>query len=310
MDAIEVASGTYGALLLGALAASGLSGVFTVQCVLYFKIFPLDRTALKGLVVFVWLLDLLHTALVWSAIWGYFISNFGASRYVDHIPSSIALSVILTATLTFVTHCLFAHRIHCMSERNVYITFPIMLLASGRLAAASVSGGEMIHLRSYTIFRRDFLWLFTTGLGLSSAVDILITLSLFLLLKKSRKQSVKLHGVLDSLILYTFEIGSLTCAATIASLLCWVILDDSLIFLGLHFVIGKLYANSLVATLNARQELRQAHSTAFDFLNLNLTSQRNDQTQVEMQVYNPEVPPGRRPLPTPEDLLKHNHSFA
>ncbi len=66
---MQVDAGTYGALLLGALFASGyvvgayivfyahkniplyrLSGVFGVQCLLYFKCYPKDKKALKALV--------------------------------------------------------------------------------------------------------------------------------------------------------------------------------------------------------------------------------------------------------------------
>ncbi|KAF5313022.1 hypothetical protein D9619_002510 [Psilocybe cf. subviscida] len=81
---------------------------------------------------------------------------------------------------------------------------------------------------------------------------------------------LRLHELIDSLILYTFEIGSLTSVATVISMLCWTVLNNSLIFLGLHFVIGKLYANSLLATLNSRREFRRARTTAFEHLHLSI----------------------------------------
>ncbi|KAF5385039.1 hypothetical protein D9615_000877 [Tricholomella constricta] len=37
----------------------------------------------------------------------------------------------------------------------------------------------------------------------------------------------------------------------------WLTMNSNLIFMGLHFVIGKLYANSLLASLNTRHELRR-----------------------------------------------------
>ncbi|KAF8167237.1 hypothetical protein B0H34DRAFT_7362 [Crassisporium funariophilum] len=270
---MEALPETYGALLLGALFASGFSGIVSVQSIVYFKLFPRDKPYLKALVLSVWSLDLAHTALVWSALWEYMITNFGNSRHADYIPFSIALSVVLTATLTFLAHCFFAHRIYRLSQRNLYLSVPIIILAIGRLASASVSGGEMVHLRSYTLFRRDFRWLFSMGLALSSGVDILITVLLFLLLQNSRTQSMSLDHIIDSLVLYTFEIGSLTSLATVVSMICWIRLDNSLIFLGLHFVIGKLYANSLLATLNTREQLRRNHSTAVDLMNVNLPRQ-------------------------------------
>jgi len=78
-----------------------------------------------------------------------------------------------------------------------------------------------------------------------------------------------MNGILDKLMLYAFENGSLTCAATVVSLVCWLTMHTNLIFMGIHFVISKLYANSFLATLNARRNLHQTghrpqHSSASD----------------------------------------------
>jgi hypothetical protein len=61
--------------------------------------------------------------------------------------------------------------------------------------------------------------------------------------------------LVDTLTLYTLENGALTCVATTASLICWLKMNNNLVFLGLHFMITKLYANSLLASLNTRKEL-------------------------------------------------------
>jgi len=284
---MKVDPGTYGAILLGAFVASSLSGVFWVQCIIYFRCFPRDSRTMKGFVLFVWMMELAHTGLVWSAMWTSFIDNFGAVHYVDHIPPTIALSVVLTAALTFLTHCLFAHRMYHLSEyKKYYLPSLVIFLALFRLTAASVSGGEMIHIRSYTLFREQFRWLFSLGLSLSSAVDILITLSLFFLLRKRRQQSIALHSIIDNLLLYAFEIGTLTSAATVASLICWIKLDNSLIFLGLHFVIGKLYANSLLATLNSRNTLRRAHSNMINMMQFNIPRIASDEFQAYANTFN------------------------
>jgi len=162
---MTVDPGTYGAILLGALFSASLSGVFSVQCIIFFKYYPRDPKALKGFVLFVWSMELIHTGLVWAAMWDSFIANFGNWGFVEYIPSSIALSVVLTAALTFLTHCLFAHRIYHLSGRSLYLTLPVLILALCRLAFASASGGEMIHLHSYPAFRKHFRWLFFVGAG-------------------------------------------------------------------------------------------------------------------------------------------------
>jgi len=63
--------------------------------------------------------------------------------------------------------------------------------------------------------------------------------------------------VVNTLTLYTLENGFITCLTTTASLICWLAMPNNLVFMGLHFVIGKLYANSLLVSLNTRKELRE-----------------------------------------------------
>jgi len=171
------------------------------------------------------------------------------------------LTVAFTAVLTFLVHCFLAHRIWRLSHRNWFLTIPIIILAILRLMSAATTTGQMIRLHSFTAFKAQFRWLFTLGLALSSTVDIIITASLLFLLHESRTGTNRLNDVIDSLIRYTFETGSLTCAGTIVTMICWLALSHSLVFMGLHFVISKLYANSLLVTLNTRQIIRSTHSS-------------------------------------------------
>ncbi|KAF8832915.1 hypothetical protein HHX47_DHR1001718 [Lentinula edodes] len=119
----------------------------------------------------------------------------------------------------------------------------------------------MIVDKHYSVFTRPYPgWIFTTGLTLSSMVDVLIAACLCYLLHKLKTQmgstSTMMIKVVDTLTLYTLENGFLTGVATTASLICWLTMPHNLSFLGLHFVIEKLYANSILASLNTRKELR------------------------------------------------------
>ncbi|KAJ3547979.1 hypothetical protein NMY22_g1453 [Coprinellus aureogranulatus] len=137
------------------------------------------------------------------------------------------------------------------------VTTPIAALAAARLGFACVTSIQMIRLESFAAFVRVSSWTFTLGLALSSSVDVLVTVSLFVLLRENGgKEYLRLGHIIDSLVLYTVEIGSMTCTVTIISLICWLTMRNNLIFMGLHFIIGKLYANSMLATLNTRRGLR------------------------------------------------------
>lgn len=252
---------TYGALLIGALFASFLSGAVTVQTLVYYKLYPSDDVHFKFLVFAIWLLDTCHTGLIWGSQWEYLIGFFGEKTKIDFVPTTLALSITFTGVLTFLVHSFFAHRIFRLSKRNWLLIAPLLGIAFLRLVSATATTGTMLHYRSFLGFREHFRWLFTLGLALSSVVDIIITISLFVLLMKSKTDGGSLDGVIDSLILYTFETGSITCAATIISMILWIVVPSQLFFMALHFIIGKFYATSLLVTLNSRKSLRQVRNS-------------------------------------------------
>ncbi|KAF8232772.1 hypothetical protein L208DRAFT_1396836 [Tricholoma matsutake] len=254
---------TYGSILLGASFAYGLTGCLCLQCASYFKLYSEDRYMIKILVTVVLVLDLTHTSFICASLFHYFLTHFGDRDMIGQIPWSIAFTVVVTAIQTFIAHCFFAHRILKASRGNWYITGPIICLAFGRLLAASVSTAEMLRVHTYSAFIQKYPgWIFTLGLSLSSGTEIIITGWQLYFLRNLRglTGSNLMIQAIDLLIRYTLETGALTCIATTVSLICWLSMPKNLVFLGLHFIIAKLYANSLLAALNTRRELRGLRS--------------------------------------------------
>jgi len=251
--------GTFGALLVGGIVAAIFSGIVTVQTFAYFKYYSHDVVTLKVLVATVWLLDFLHTIFVSMSLWDHLIAHFGDQSRIDYVPWTLAITIALTAVLTYLVHGFFIYRIHKLSLNNFFISVPLAVLATARLCFASLTTNKLITLKSLHRFVQLYTFSFTSGLALSSALDVLVTGFLCYLLRKNQKQMSSMNHVLDQLILWSFENGSLTCAAVVVSMICWLKRGDNLIFLGLHFVISKFYANSLLATLNTRKDLRPGH---------------------------------------------------
>jgi hypothetical protein len=107
---------SYGAVAIGALCASLLSGAVAIQTILYYKFYPSDFFRVKFLVFVIWyvsgcpdflflrlrsrFLDMCHTTFIWISIWDCFISHFGDIARIDVIPWSIAVTVVETVRFT------------------------------------------------------------------------------------------------------------------------------------------------------------------------------------------------------------------
>ncbi|OBZ67081.1 hypothetical protein A0H81_12889 [Grifola frondosa] len=247
-----------GSLLLGGMVCTALSGIVAMQTAIYFRFFTRDRWPTKLKVAGVFLIDMLHAAMVCAVNYMYFVESFGDMDITDHVFWTVGISIALTAVITFFVHWFFAFRLFLLSKRNYWVTVPIILLALGRVVAAFVTAAELIILGSFSIFFDRFKWVFTTGLILASMVDVMITSALCYYLRRNRTGSGRFDHILDSVTLYTLENGMLTCLTTLVSLIFWLAKPHVLIYLGLHFAISKLYANSFLASMNARKMLRAA----------------------------------------------------
>ncbi|KAK0185295.1 hypothetical protein F5146DRAFT_1166936 [Armillaria mellea] len=257
---------TLGSLLLGGLFSAILTGMMSVQSLLYFKLFPKDKPRVKTLVTLL-CSDKPNTS-----------SDIGLPLSSQPYPPFSSTCSSLSES--------FGKQLDTRSvDCHPRFSPPRYALCKSFLGPDSDPDLQLVlvlrpeqctlSIETYSGFRDKFNWVFSAGLGLSSAVDILITGSLLKLLHTTRKSSLSFDHIIDSLILYTLECGAVTCAATIASMICWLTMNN-LVFLGLHFVISKLYSNSLLATLITRYELRNSRdrSTSDGIVDLDMYNMR------------------------------------
>ncbi|KAK7685661.1 hypothetical protein QCA50_011005 [Cerrena zonata] len=172
--------------------------------------FPNDRNRFKFMVSLIWILDLLHTVMICVTNWLYLIQNFGSYEISHTIVWSVAVTICVTAILTFIVHGFFVHRIFSVSDGNWFISVPIVILATGRLAFALLTTTKMLTIGTFAAFVEDFTWSFTLGLCLATAADILITAALCWYLNRNRTGFSNMDSVIDSITLYTIENGLLT----------------------------------------------------------------------------------------------------
>ncbi|KAF5316761.1 hypothetical protein D9619_006843 [Psilocybe cf. subviscida] len=110
--------------------------------------------------------------------------------------------------------------------------------------------------------------------ALAAACDVLIAATLCLLLHFSRTGFHRSDTMINKLILFSVNTGFLTSLCAVASLISIVVAGNTFLYIAFFFCIGRLYTNSLLATLNARKMIRVAgnsvHTASGDQLTLSL----------------------------------------
>ncbi|KIP07803.1 hypothetical protein PHLGIDRAFT_127401 [Phlebiopsis gigantea 11061_1 CR5-6] len=250
-------SRTYGALVVGGFLSLFLSGIVATQVFLYRRSYAGDRLRIQLMVLVVWLLDLTHSSFVIASVFHYVVDGYSDTSAINRVHWPISVTISITGFLTFLIHIFFAHRVWTLSKRNIWLTTIIGSLAFLRMVSAFGTATQLQRLKSWSAFHDHAAWIFTTGLSISASVDVITAVSLCFYLQKRRTGFSSMDHIIDSIMVYTVETGMLTSIATIASFICWLTMPQNFIFLAFHFCITKLYANSFLASLNARQLLKE-----------------------------------------------------
>lgn len=245
---------TLGAVFIGTCISGVLTGVVCSQVSTYFRRCRSDKIFIKLLVIAVWLLDVSHMVMLIYSSWVWLIVDFG-NPDPDLIPPAFVVSVIITAATTVIVHGFFIARVYQLS-RNFFVVVPMITLGLLRLISASVTSAELLKYGRASLFFQHVRWSFILGLSTSAALDTWLTCTLLYYMMKSRTGFESMDHVLTKLSLYTIQSGLITTVTIVVSLVFWTQLNKNLVHLALYFTINKLYANSCLAALNARNSIR------------------------------------------------------
>ncbi|KAF5340372.1 hypothetical protein D9611_007782 [Ephemerocybe angulata] len=262
---------TLGSLLLGGMTAMGLWGVTCVQTYTYFTRPKKDRAFLQIMVAFLLALDTFDSALNIHILYHYMVSNY-LNPVALMIPVwSVLIHVFLTALSNFIIRTMFAQRIYRLKE--AYFLRLGLYLTIGYLAHMTWNAdlpfplqvtGTIITIKAFqlkTYLELDSLsnlMYITFAFGTGS--DLSVALALCWLLRTSRTGFRKTDSMIKVLMLYTVNTGLIVALDAAAGMLTYIFMPNNFIFLGFYLLLSKLYLNSYLATLNARQDLREQMS--------------------------------------------------
>ncbi|KAF8187641.1 hypothetical protein K438DRAFT_1972780 [Mycena galopus ATCC 62051] len=278
---------TYGAMLIGVLFATFFQGVLSVQAYIYYENFPDDLRRLQLLVrssladpggksiYLPRLLDVTHLVLICQSCYHYLITSWGDEAALLVSTPELDLHLIFVGMATLVCQGFFLHRIWTFSKRNWVLTG---LLSAACLAAFGLEvaiSAQIIIVHSVSYFsdlEGEVVAVFSVG----GAVDMAIALVLVFYLQQGKTHFDRTNFVVARMVNYTVATGLATSILAVACLIAYLAAPHTFIFIvghlpptylppahrqAMHFSLGRLYTNALLATLNSRRNLRHAPHT-------------------------------------------------
>jgi len=259
MDALgSLLANTFGSAYIGAMVALVLYGITTLQTYLYYNYYPNDDWGLKSLVAILWIAETLQITFVNRFMYIYLINHFGDPLALLKGHWTLYISILCNLFIATLVQTFFATRIHALAKK-LWLTGIIGFLILAHIAFGIETVVRSFQLEFFTELPKIE---FNSALpfAISAVVpDVLISASLCYFLKSGKDNITGIRSteiMINLLMKYAINRTLLTSAAAIAELVLYAVLPNSFAFLAVDFCIGKLFANTLLATLNARKYVR------------------------------------------------------
>ncbi|KAJ7815979.1 hypothetical protein B0H14DRAFT_3878072 [Mycena olivaceomarginata] len=256
---------TYGVWLVSLFLETLLYGMGVLQTWIYFAARPTDMLSVKWTVLVVLALETIQIVFFFLSSYSRFIERFGELQ-IDLIWAD-SLQLLAAYLSAFVVQIYFATRIHQLTKARTKFSlsafgiYAILLLAVVQIVAGIIQTIWSYELRSF--LKLDETKAITTLQAAASlACDLLITTYLCLFLNTQKGEMMKTNTMMDMLIRDAINRGVLTALSSAVNMVLFLALPNTFwFFLGLA-PSSKLYMNSLLATLNTRQHLRDKLSAS------------------------------------------------
>ncbi|KAF8599119.1 hypothetical protein BDV93DRAFT_547062 [Ceratobasidium sp. AG-I] len=251
---------TFGATYIGVVIATFFYGILTLQVYIYWVKYVHDSTFDRLFVVALWLVDTIQLVCICQMQYHYTIDNYANPAALAEVYWSISLEVGLTAVITFMVQAFFAARAWFFTKRvgsrftttrrTQMLGAVIALISFVQLGFGLASFAMTIVLKQFEKFI-DYKWLVGGWLGSAAACDILIVYMLSTALMTQKTGFGRTDALIGKLLRHTINTGLLTSIIAVIDLIAFCTMNNFIHFC-FNFMLGKLYSNTLLATLNAR----------------------------------------------------------
>ncbi|KAI9460439.1 hypothetical protein HD554DRAFT_1587456 [Boletus coccyginus] len=277
---------TFGAFLIGVVVSAILYGFTCIQTWLYYIRYPSDPWHIKLLVVGVFVSDTLHQALITHTVYTYLVTDFGVFAALGDIVWSLIVEVLFNGITALLVQSFLAMRVYRLSNESWLATGLVMILVIGEFVLVVVYAIQALPFKTF-VQLTSLKTLSMSVNAVAAAGDVLIAVLLCALLQRSRTGFRRSDSLINKLIVFSINTGLLTSLCAIASLVSIVAWPNTFIYIAFYFCLGRLYCNSLLATLNARRSLRVDYGDEETSLTFQGLEQRTKQSMGGMILRRP-----------------------
>ncbi|KAJ7068846.1 hypothetical protein C8F01DRAFT_1247332 [Mycena amicta] len=246
-------------ILAGTQANWLLLGTLATQVYKFHINFPNERWWIRTLVLTLFTLEVAQTAITSHFAYSLLVVNWGAPAIFAKLPFSSLAVPIFTGITSASVQCFYSWRIYVLKGDRLWarvVCVVVVMLAFMQSLAAFITDARFAVTTQLSELDQLMIGVKVWLIG-SAACDVVITLTLLNILTEYRRKTPwkRMDGLLAKLIYNTIETGAVTSVVAVADVILFILFPQTNLHQTPAFMLGKLYTNVLLTTLNARAGL-------------------------------------------------------
>lgn len=244
-----------GVLELGIFASSVLCGILLLQVYIYY-VCSADRVLVKILVAIILVLEICHTVATIHAIYSWTVTLARVAEKPGTV-AGLSWAMVLETLITFLVQAYFIERVHRFSK-NAWLCALVALLCVLRLISGVALSVESFlnleHEPDYFSLQKRLGWLLTATFTLAASVDVSVAVALCVYVHrwKSAPAMKSTSQLIHRVMFWSIQTGLITSFVSVTVIICLQTMPDNYVWIGVFSMLGKLYSNSFLASLNIR----------------------------------------------------------
>ncbi|KAJ6604363.1 hypothetical protein DFH09DRAFT_1122428 [Mycena vulgaris] len=243
-------------MLAGTQANWALLGTLALQVYKFHICFPRETAAIKALVYTIFLLECVQTGITSHFAYSILVTGWGDPGVFVKLPWSSLATPIFTGITSATVQIFFARRIYILKgEHMVYrvVAAVIVMLAFMQSLAAIISDARFAVTTAVAELASLMVGVKAWLIG-SAVCDVVITVTMIVILSQYRQKTPwkRTDSLITKLIFNTVETGAITTVVAIFDVVLFIVFPTNNLHQVPAFMLGKLYSNVMLVTINAR----------------------------------------------------------
>ncbi|CCM03438.1 uncharacterized protein FIBRA_05571 [Fibroporia radiculosa] len=252
---------TVGCFFIGTVLATQIYGVTCAQTLYYSRRYPNDPLFLKGLVGVLWVLDSVATILTIEYLYYFLVEGHGNPIKLTNLPATGIVEYIISSLVVIIAQFYYLATIwRLLTGKSYRLVLTVVAVAIALVSCACGFGNAYEAFKDPTnpgVYSKTRVTASIQPVT-ASVVDVYITLVLIWILRKERIGFRNNESVVRRLIFFIVNRGILTALVQTGQATAYLAASTNVLYWSIfHFPGSHIYVNSLLAMLNARQNIKE-----------------------------------------------------